>query len=486
MYFSPGYDPNEIGDFDVVEKNGQLHCFYLSLSSHDQIGHLVSDDGINWRPLPVAIRTGDPDDFDGDQIWTMGVFKKEETWFMLYTALSQRGLMQKLGLATSIDLIHWEKYAANPVIDADPRWYEAEQTGNFRVDWRDPHVIEHDGKLHGFLCARRNEGLLNRRGCAGYFTSEDGYHWQVLPPVATPANCFDFECPSVFKIDSRFYMVAIAGGPGRMVYRVADKVDGPYVRPNDDTLLPDGNYSVRPCRFRGQTLLFHWQRGVRDWGNAGHGYAMLASPKVVTASSSGDLVVESFDWSSQHDGETQPVTEQRPGSASCGDWKWSGSTLQAENANGAAVWLTGAEHQDFILRAEVSLSNKNAAKEFGLVVRADSTGDEGLYASCIPGRFAVELVKYIYNRRLGPDSLWRGRSVVQQHHLVPAQAGRYVLYIIAFGPSLEFNVNGRLVLATMSLPRRAGHIGLFAEDGQAKFSNISIQPLHPPTCNWEF
>ena len=73
MYFNDGINSNEIGDFEVVEKGGQLHLFYLSLPSHDAVGHLVSDNGIDWRPLPVAIRTGEPGEFDSDQIWTMGV-----------------------------------------------------------------------------------------------------------------------------------------------------------------------------------------------------------------------------------------------------------------------------------------------------------------------------------------------------------------------------------------------------------------------------
>lgn len=487
MYFISGQDPNEIGDFDVVAKDGQLHCFYLSLPSHDTIGHLASDDGINWTPLPAAIRTGDPDDFDGDQIWTMGVFQKDGTWFMLYTALSQRGLMQTTGLATSPDLIHWTKAKTNPVIKADSRWYEAVQKGNYRVDWRDPHVVVKDGICHGFICARQNKGLLNRRGCAGYFTSRDGYRWQVKPPACTPSNCFDWECPSVFELDGRFYMVAIAGGPGRQVYHVADRIEGPYRRMADDTLLPAGNFSVRPCVWRSTLHLFHWQRGLRDWGaSGGGGYAMLASPKVARAAPDGTLTVESFDWSALHSGREQKITARTPSAPSCGEWGWRGRSLRAAAGEGAAIWLTRGQQADFILRADIALDRKHPAREFGLVFRADDTGDQGMFASVIPGRFAVELVKYVYNRRRGPDSLWRGRSVEQAVHVSPSVDGRYSLYVIAFGPSIEFNVNGRLVLARMNLPRRRGRLGLFLEDGRACFSNVSLRPIQKPRCNRDF
>ena len=38
MYFNEGINPNEIGDFEVVEKDGEVHVFYLMLGSHDGIG----------------------------------------------------------------------------------------------------------------------------------------------------------------------------------------------------------------------------------------------------------------------------------------------------------------------------------------------------------------------------------------------------------------------------------------------------------------
>ncbi len=45
---------------------------------------------------------------------------------MLYTGINrgERGLIQRIGLATSDDLIHWTKHPANPVLEADERWYE--------------------------------------------------------------------------------------------------------------------------------------------------------------------------------------------------------------------------------------------------------------------------------------------------------------------------------------------------------------------------
>jgi beta-fructofuranosidase len=496
MYFNEGIVPNEIGDFEVVENNGQLHIFYLSLDSHDAVGHLVSDNGIDWRPLPTAIRTGDPGEFDSDQIWTMGVCKFRGTWFMLYTANLKNGLYQVTGLATSKDLIRWKKYDKNPVAQPDPRWYEAKQRGRYRVDWRDPHMIVRDGKIHAFLCARENKGLLNHRGCAGYFTSTDGYRWKVQPPACTPRNCWDYECPSVFELNGRYYMVAIHGGHDRGTYRVADRVEGPYRRLHDDSLMPKWNMSVRPCVWRGKTFLFHWNRGQRDWGaHSGSGFACIASPKRVRAERDGSLVVESFDWSALHAGRTERITK---GKGACGQWQWKGDRLVGYSEFGMANWLACREYEDFELTADLQLGKGTvpfsqgdcppfgSACEFGFVFRADETGDQAMYARCVPGRGSVELVKQIYNRRNGPDSMWRGRSVVQRYHFIPSADGRYTLRLIAFGPNIEFNVNRRLAISELSLPRRRGRLGVFVEDGKGAYSNIKVTPLREPRTRWDW
>lgn len=485
MYFNTGVFNGEIGDFDVVEHEGRLHVFYLALPSHDYVGHLVSDDGLNWTPLPWAIRTGDPGSFDDDQIWTMGVFRKGDTWFMLYTANQQQGRMQVTGLATSKDLVHWTKPAQNPVAEPDARWYERDLGGWFRTDWRDPHIIERGGKLHAFLCARRNTGPLNYRGCAGYFTSTDGYRWEVQPPACTPNNCFDYECPSVFELGGRYYMVAIHGAHERMTYRVADRVEGPYRRPFDDSLTPGLNMSVRPVTWKGRVHLMHWNRGPRDWGGRSSTFVVLSSPKLAEVDAQGNLTCQSFDWSPMHGGAAQAITAATPSAPPLGQWQWQGDRLVGCSEFGAAHWLTQQEHEDFELTAEVELEHPQAVAELGFLIRADETGDRSVSARCVPGRCAAELVKLIHNRINGPDSLWRGRSVVQRYHLPPSTDGRYRLRLIAFGPNLEFNVNGRLVLSMLTMPQRRGRVGLIVEDGRATFSRIRLTPLQAPRTLWE-
>src|SRR5687767_1974656 len=169
MYVPTGFWKTELGDVDVIVHDKCFHVFYLNIPTHDGVSHLTSMDGLNWTEQPMAISTGNPGEFDDDNIWTMGVFEHEGTFFMLYTGLmrQERGKHQRVGLATSKDLFTWTKHNKNPVACADLRWYEAEVDPTHRVDWRDPKVFKENGVLHAVVSARAGTGPMNRRGCAG-------------------------------------------------------------------------------------------------------------------------------------------------------------------------------------------------------------------------------------------------------------------------------------------------------------------------------
>lgn len=485
MYFNDGINPNEIGDFEVVEHEGKLHAFYLTLPSHDRIGHLVSENGIEWKELPPALFTGNPGDFDGDQIWTPGIFKNGSKWFMLYTGNERNGKIQKIGLATSDDLMKWEKYPYNPVIAPDSHWYEKEQTGRYRIDFRDPHVVHHDGLFHAFISARENVGTLNRRGCAAYFVSPDGYKWKARPPACAPRTGFDFECPSVCEIRNLYYMFAILGGHDRMVYRIAEKVGGPYRRPSDDSLTPGKNKSVRPVFWKNKMHLMHWCRGSRDWGGLFPHYAAIGSPKTANVEEDGSLRVESFDWSPLYSSNTVNLCSKGEASSFYGKWdKSPDSFITAVVDEGYAGHLSKGEFKDFEINAEMELDADKPAAEFGIAIRTNEDGDTGIFLHCVPARNTVEMVKVIYNRPYGPESLVRSREVLQSFHMPATSNRRYKMRAIAFGPSIEFNVNGRLVLQFFTMPDRSGKAGVFIESGKARFKDITIQPIREPICNY--
>ena len=126
-----------VWDFWLVDDGERYHLFFLyaSRALHDpdarhhraSVGHAISDDLTVWERVPDALVRSDPPAFDDLATWTGSVVRHPDgTWFMFYTGatLTPGGNVQTIGYATSPDLITWRKNPTDPVLTADPRWYE--------------------------------------------------------------------------------------------------------------------------------------------------------------------------------------------------------------------------------------------------------------------------------------------------------------------------------------------------------------------------
>ena len=113
------------------------------------IGHAVSHDLRSWRVLPDALHPGPEGSWDDLATWTGSAIGHDGRWYMLYTGINRReqGLIQRIGLAVSDDLVSWEKHPENPVLEADPRWYDLLDRARWRdQSWRDPVALPRPGR----------------------------------------------------------------------------------------------------------------------------------------------------------------------------------------------------------------------------------------------------------------------------------------------------------------------------------------------------
>ena len=55
------------------------------------------------------------------------------------------------------------------------------------------------------------------------------------------------------------------------------------------------------------------------------------------------------------------------------------------------------------------------------------------------------------------------------------------LNLILSGPYVELELDGQVVIATLSAERTTGHFGIWAESGGIRIDNLSIAPLRPLT-----
>src|SRR5688500_3093128 len=139
-----------VWDFWLAEHEKTFHVFFLyaSRALHDPvrrhrragIGHAVSTDLIHWERVADAVVRDGPPSFDQTATCTGSVVQGDDRrWYMFYTGmvLTDEGqLLQQIGLATSDDLYFWVKHPRNPLVRADPRWYE---TMGGPTRWHDEH-----------------------------------------------------------------------------------------------------------------------------------------------------------------------------------------------------------------------------------------------------------------------------------------------------------------------------------------------------------
>lgn len=265
-------------DFWFATDGDDHHVFYLqaprSLGDPEArhhnatIGHAVSRDLRSWTVLPDALGPGEPGSWDDLATWTGSVVRHDGRWWLFYTGGSVReeGAVQRIGIATSTDLLTWVKDDANPVLSADPRWYELyDQSAWHEEAWRDPWVFADPstGSFHMFVCARARSGPADARGVIGHACSSDLRRWEAAAPVSEPGEFGHLEVPQVLEIDGVWYLLfsvyewahasartrrtpAVAGTH----YMVADDPLGPYRLATDEFLVGD----PRGARYAGKII----------------------------------------------------------------------------------------------------------------------------------------------------------------------------------------------------------------------------------------
>lgn len=275
-----------VWDFWFADDGDQYHLFFLyaSRALHDpearhyraSIGHAVSTDLVEWTRVADALVRSDAPAFDDLATWTGSTVRHPDgTWFLFYTGSSLAAgtkNIQRIGYATSSDLITWTK-APGPVLEASAPWYETIDSGAWHDEaFRDPWVFpdpEGDG-WHMYVTARAPHGPVEGRGVIGHAWSADLRQWELREPLSVPSeNGFgQLEVTQVEVVDGRpvllFSCLADHAMPQRRAQRggtwavAADSVLGPFDIDRAQQLTGEDLYVGRLLRRRedGQWMLF--------------------------------------------------------------------------------------------------------------------------------------------------------------------------------------------------------------------------------------
>ena len=210
LFAEPGMN---VCDHAFVIKDDVIHCFYnrgyigyeWDTRFIDTFGHIVSTDMVNWKVLPPAFSL-DGSKYEDYQIWSPGIVKKDDTYYMYYTSVNKNAA-ESISLATSKDLINWKHYEKNPVV-LPGKW------GDWNFDrWsdcRDSFVLLDGDTAYMYYFAR----FKNQTPVIAISKSYDMFDWQDCGTVEMNNCDTALESPTVIKYGEFYFMLFTHCGLG--------------------------------------------------------------------------------------------------------------------------------------------------------------------------------------------------------------------------------------------------------------------------------
>tara|TARA_R110002111_G_scaffold259308_1_gene329215 strand:- start:13201 stop:14814 length:1614 start_codon:yes stop_codon:yes gene_type:complete len=519
MFSESTWSRKSIGDVDVVYHDGLYHLFHLVLPNHDFIAHAISDNALNWRRVDNALFIGDPGSWDDLMLWTMHVTPDPHQpgrWRMFYTGVSRRdqGKKQRIGMACSDDLFHWEKADINwqdergrsdPKIvkevlaklkssisnnikarqnlescfplQPDPEFYESStDTERNWVSFRDPFYFREEDQGWLLMAARMNEGPLIRRGCVGLMEEISPNQFRALPPLHAPMMYDDIEVPNLFRIDGDYYLIGSLREDAKIRYWHTSDLEQPWKNYYDNVLLAKGNYAGRICQDDEGILL--WNFYVTDPQDRTTNN-LLPPPKRLARHRNGQLHLKTFEGIENR--VTGPLNSRclhtLKGARDEAYFCLMNSSLEVISQAGFQGFVFDEEINCFMMRCRFSM--KGAGK-CGILCRIDPDTHDGYYIS-------LDLIKGIAQYRswkTGPEK--SGENMMQfqslQDGFWSAADPRDVdVKLISFGSYHELSIDGSVVLSLANENFSSGLLGFYVESASLHIDHLQVQHLKSPT-----
>jgi beta-fructofuranosidase len=222
----------------------------------------LTDDFVHYEDMGEVLARGG-DEAQDQFVFAGSLFEAQGTFYALYTGFNRDyprlgKPAQVLMLASSQDLIHWDKSSEKLV---------APQPGYDPNDWRDPFVFWNEAAQEYvmILGARKLDGQKIRTGRTVYFTSQDLKRWDFKGDFWAPGLFYMHEMPDVFKMGEYWYLLTTEySDKARTCYRMSRSLDGPWVAPLDDAFDGKAYYAARSYSDGQKRYLFGWVATKED------------------------------------------------------------------------------------------------------------------------------------------------------------------------------------------------------------------------------
>lgn len=480
-------DPN-----GLVYDNGLYHLFYqFNPFGNDwgnmSWGHAISTDLVHWCELPIAMHANAIEEiFSGsivaDNLNTSGLGTPGHAALVaLYTSAYKAGSghapgTQAQSLAYSVDHgATWQPYAGNPVLTLDP---ESKQFRDPKVSWYAPG---------GFWLMTT---VVADAQVVKLYRSNDLIHWTFLSDFTAPGVPRDgalWEMPDLVPL-------LLDGDPKRIKWVMIVNVNPGSIAGGSGAMYFVGNFDGRtftPDRVAPAGL----DAGQSSWVDRGADFYAVgtfsglpaASPVAIAWMSNWDYAAQAptAPWRGAMtlpralglktiDGEPRLVFMPAPVFETWANGQ-PAARLGDLSVTSALRELPPAT-RGVVQRITLSLSPQGAART-GLVVRRSADGAIGTKIVYDPAKQTLTL-----DRSQSGESGFS--NAFSQRHVanVPLEHGQLKLEIVVDRGSVEVFANGGRVALTDLIfpPGDADRIALFAEDGSATFSGLTVTRLEGP------
>lgn len=475
---------SDIGDVEILEHEGKLHLFHLVIPNRDLVAHCVSEDGLVWKELPAAISTSAPVAPDDDMIRTVSVTPCGGKFYMMYSGCSRKdgGRVERICIAVSDDLYSWKKLPEVSGIEACPRIYENNGSDEHFVDWRDPKPYYEDGVYYCVVSSRKRDGAFLRKGCVALMTSKDMLNWEYQEPLFLPGAYYTVECPQIYRIKNRYYLIGSIMEDRSQRYWVSDQLQGPYRVLGGENLLmpPHSHYAGRMTRFQGRDVYLCWTYAIED-GPSPFRLQREANAQIkyipalldVKTDDEGRLILKSINAWKRFEKKQLLASAQDLSHTLCGNIYANNAGGIFSSPSGMEMWFTQARYRSFRLDCHLKVEGYCG----GIIFHVNDDGS-AYEIEFYPYEQLVQLKVHAQTRR-SDGNKWFMYRIIQAVHC-NLDYSDIQINLLAVGGEIELSLNSRVRFSTVSTAILEGRWGVFANCASVKIEEISLKEMAIP------